>query len=141
MGYAVLGAWLIQAIAGIMLLVGWARHARGAAAGSVLAHTLLMVGYLVPWSVFIADGSPVWAWSAVAVLFVGIPFGDAMMVGRSRRIRGEVNPGMRDYGSAIGTVFAGRMPPKVTFHALFSAAVFFGSVGVAIAATVGSAQG
>lgn len=140
MGYAVLGAWLIQAAVGVMLLVGWARHARGAGAGAVLTHALLMVGYLVPWSLFIATGAPAWAWTAIGVLFVGIPFGDAMMVGRSRSIRGERNPGLRDYGSAIGSVFAGRMPRKVTFHAIFSAAVFFGSLGVAIGATVAAIQ-
>lgn len=95
-----------------------------------------MVGYLAPWAVFIATGAPIWAWVSVVVLVIGIPFGDALMVGRSRAIRRESNPGLRDYGSAVGTVFAGRMPPKVTFHALFSAAVFFGSLGVAIAATV-----
>ncbi|MEV7620050.1 hypothetical protein AB0N59_07900 [Microbacterium sp. NPDC089321] len=141
MGYAVLGAWLVQAAVGTMLLVGWARHARGAAAGSVLSHAMLMVGFLVPWSLFIASGSPFWAWAAVAVLFVGIPFGDAMMVGRSRSIRGETNPGLRDYGSAVGTVFSGLMPPKVTFHALFSAVVFFGSVALAVVATIGAAAG
>lgn len=136
MEYAVLGAWLIQAVVGVTLLVGWARHARGAGAGPVLAHLLLMVGYLAPWAVFTATGVPVWAWISVAVLVIGIPFGDALMVGRSRAIRKEVNPGLRDYGVAIRTVFAGRMPPSVTFHALFSAAVFFGSLSVAIAATI-----
>lgn len=126
----------MQLLVGVLLLVGWVRHARGAGTGPVVAHTALMVGYLVPWAVFIATGHPVWAWGAVGVLSIGIPFGDVLMVHRSRRIRGERRPGLRDYGPAIGDVFAGRMPAKVAFHALFGGVVFFGSVGVAIGATV-----
>lgn len=136
MKYIVLAAWLIQAGVGVSLLIGWARHARGAGAALVLPHILLMVGFLVPWSMFAATGDVLWAWASIGVLLIGIPFGDAMMVRRSRRIRGESNPGLRDYGPAIATAFAGRLPPTVTFHAIFSAVVFFAPLGVAIAATV-----
>lgn len=129
---------MVQLLVGVLLLAGWARYARGAGAGPVLAHIALMVGYLVPWAVFIVTGQPVWAWGAVGVLCVGIPFGDVLMVHRSRRMRGERRPGLHDYGAAIGDVLAGRMPAKVALHALFGGVVFFGSVGVAIGATVSS---
>lgn len=70
------------------------------------------------------------------MLTFGIGFGDAMMVRRFRGLVGETRPGMRDYGAAIGDVFTGRMPAKVTFHAAFSAVVYFGSIAVAIGATI-----
>ncbi|RAF63540.1 hypothetical protein DN546_34615 [Burkholderia multivorans] len=75
----------------------------------------------------------------MGVLCIGIPFGDVLMMHRSRRIRGERRPGLRDYGAAIGDVFAGRMPAKVAFHALFGGLVFFGSIAVAIGATAAAA--
>ncbi len=136
MGYAVVVAWLIQAIVGTLLLVGWARHARKSGVGSVVTHSTLMVAYLVPWVAFTLTGAIWLAWAAVTVLIVGIPFGDSLMVRRTRRIRGETSFGLRDYGLAVQVLLATRLPPKVTFHAMFSAVVFFGSVGVAIAATV-----
>ncbi|HWI30273.1 MAG TPA: hypothetical protein VNT50_02175 [Microbacterium sp.] len=138
MGYVILAAWVIQAIVGVTLLVGWVRHARGADSRVVSAHVALMVVYLAPWIAFLATGAAGWAWVAFGVLLVGIPFGDAMMTRRARRVRGETNPGMRDYGLAIGMVFTGKLPPRVIFHALFAPVVFFGSLAVAIGATVGS---
>lgn len=139
MRYAVLGAWVIQAVVGTTLLVGWARRARSGVAPAV--HAVIMLVCLAGWVVFVVTGLVAWAWAAVAALCAGIPFGEVMMVRRSRSIRRERNPGLRDYGSAIRTVFEGRMPPRVTFHALFSAVVFFGSLGVAIGATVAAPPG
>lgn len=136
MGYVMLGVWIIQAAVGVSLLVTWARHGRRTAAAAVLAHVSFMVIGLALWVTYLATGGALWPWLAVTTLCVGIPFGEVMMVRRSRRIRGTRRPRLADYGAAIGTVFAGRMPPRVGFHALFSAAVFFGSLGVAIGATV-----
>lgn len=85
---------------------------------------------------FTLTAGVVWAWIAVGVLTFGIGFGDAMMVRRFRRLVGDTRPGLRDYGAAIGAVFTGRLPARVTFHAAFSAVVYFGSIAVAIAATV-----
>lgn len=135
MTYIIGVAWLVQAAVGIFLFLAWARHARGGSAGAVLAHTMLMVCYLVPWAVFIATGIVTWAWLAVVVLTIGIPFGDVLMVRRSRSLRGERSAGLRDYGAAVADVFAGRMPRRVAFHALFGAVVYFGSLGIALAAT------
>jgi hypothetical protein len=42
----------------------------------------------------------------------------------------------RNYPVAIAAIFRGEMPPRVTFHALFSGVVSFGCLGVCIAATV-----
>jgi hypothetical protein len=95
-----------------------------------------MVAYLAPWVMFVITGAAWWAWAAIAVLMVGIPFGERMMRWRSRSARGQASPGSGDYVRAVADVFAGRLPPRVTFHAIFSAAVFFGSLGVAVGATV-----
>lgn len=135
----ILAAWIVQAVVGIMLLVGWARHARGAGSAAVLVHVVVATVALACWIVFVMVGPALWAWFAVAALCIGIPFGETQMVARSRRVRGEASAGLRDYGLAVGTVFAGQLPARVTFHALFSAVVFFGSLGVAIGATAAGA--
>jgi len=129
-------AWVIQAGAGVALLAGWIRHARGAGRRAVIVHVVLMLSALAAWTLFAFTGELVWAWCACAILTVGIGFGDYMMVRRHRALEGQSRPGLGDYGPAIGAVFRGRMPAKVTFHAVFSAVVYFGSIGVAIAASV-----
>ncbi|GAA3913553.1 hypothetical protein [Microbacterium invictum] len=140
MGYVVLGAWVIQAIVGAILLGEWLRHARGAGRGPLLVHISLVVLYLAPWVAFVVTGAAWWAWIAVAVLTVALSFGDVMMVRRARRLQGRTRPGMRDYGGAIGMVFTGKMPRRVVFHALLAPVVYFGSLGLAIAATVAPAS-
>ncbi|MEJ1088939.1 hypothetical protein WDU99_11475 [Microbacterium sp. Mu-80] len=139
MDLIILGAWIVQAVAGIALLVGWARHAHGAGARAVITHVVVVLACLASWIVFVATGGVLWAWLAVVGLCIGIPFGETQMVARSRQVRGAAPAGMRDYVRAIGTVFTGRLPALVTFHAIFSAVVFFGSVGVAIGATIARA--
>lgn len=136
MGYVVLVAWIVQAVVGVTLLVSWARHARGRNAGLVLTHTVAMIGFLIPWTVFLATGAPVWAWAGWVVLLVFIGFGDATMVRRARAVRGGSSRGLRDYGSAVVVVATGGLGPRVAFHALFAPVVFFTALGVAIGATV-----
>lgn len=135
----ILGAWFVQAAAGIALLIGWARHAHGSGVRSVITHVVTVLACLGSWIAFVRTGAVLWAWLAVVGLCIGIPFGETQMVARSRRTRGESPAGMRDYVRAIGMVFTGRLPALVTFHALFSAVVFFGSLGVAIGATIAAA--
>ncbi|GAB3602566.1 hypothetical protein [Microbacterium aureliae] len=141
MGYVVLGAWGIQAGVGILLLAGWVRHARGADAGRVVSHITLMVLYLTPWAMFVLTGVAWWAWAALAVLLVGIPFGDLVLLDRGRRVRGETGAGMSGYAVAIRALVAGQLPGRVVFHAFFAPVVFFGTLGVAIASTVGAVSG
>lgn len=141
MGYVMLVAWIVQAVVGVMLLWGWARHARGVGAPAVFTHAGVMVICLALWVVFVLTGTPLWAWLAVGALAVGIPFGETLMVRRARRLRGATRPGLRDYAASIGDVVSRRMPPAVSFHALFSAVVFFGSLGVAIGASVAAGNG
>lgn len=135
MGYAILGAWIIQALVGTMMLAGWVRHARGAQARLVLPHVALMVLFLTPWTAFVLTGVAWWAWAAVLVLTVGIPFGDAVLLQSARRVRGEEGRGAAGYAVAVRALVARQLPGRVAFHALFAPVVFFGSLGIAIGAT------
>lgn len=135
MAYVVLAVWIVQASVGTWLLIGWARHGRPNP-GPVIAHAALMVGTLTLWVLFLATGDVLWAWATLAGFMLGIPFGETMMVRRSRRLRGITDGSAADYGRSIADVFRGRMPAKVAFHALFSAVVFFSCLGVCIGATV-----
>jgi hypothetical protein len=138
MGYVILIAWAIQATVGLTMLLGWMRRGRGAEANRILSHVALMVLYLTPWVAFTLTGVAWWAWAALAVLLFGIPFGDLVLLDRARRARGESGEGMRGYAIAVKAIFAGQLPWKVAFHALFAPVVFFGTLGVAVAATIGA---
>jgi len=136
MGYAVILAWVIQAAVGVTLLVSWARHARGRDAGLVLTHVMMMVGFLVPWTAFLATDAVAWAWAGFAILLGFIGFGDAVMVRRARAVTGVSEPGAHDYWQAVRVALKGRLGRRVTFHALFAPVVFFGSLAVCIVATI-----
>lgn len=141
MEYAILAAWAIQAAVGVIMLAGWVRHARGADAHRVVPHVALMILFLAPWLAFILTGSAWWPWAALTVLLIGIPFGDFVLLDRARRVRETEGKGMRGYGVALQAIFAGQLPGKVAFHALFAPVVFFGTLGVAIGATVAAVAG
>ena len=136
MRYVVLGAWLIQAGVGIVLLAGWIRHGRGRSAATVLTHVALAVAGLALWASFVMTGALLPAWSAFAVLTAVNGFGDAMLIRRHRRAVGRTTF-WKDYGRAIAAVFAGRMPKHVSFHALFAGVVYFTCLGVCIGASMG----
>jgi len=136
MGYIVLAVWAIQATVGVTLLVSWARHAKGESAGLVLTHAIMMIAFLVPWTVFLVTGSVAWAWAGFAVLVLFIGFGDATMVRRARSLLPEVRGGMRDYIPAARVGLAGRLGERVRFHLWFAGLVFFPCLAVCIIATV-----
>lgn len=125
----------IQAIAGAVLSVAWWRQGRRGA-GTLLAHIGPNLTSFALWIAYTVIGNAWWAWAAFFVLTVGTGFGDKMLVTRFRRMQGVERAGAVDYGAAIHGVFTGRLPGLVTFHALFSAAVYFGCLGVTIGATV-----
>lgn len=137
MGYVVLAAWLIQTAVGVSLFVSWWRGGR-TGVPTVVAHAAAGVVGLALWMVFLLTGNAVPAWLAFAVMTVGNGFGDAMLLGRSRGMRGAMTF-WKGYVGAAGDTLRGRMPPRVTFHALFSGVVYFTSLGVCIGATVAAA--
>jgi hypothetical protein len=127
----VLVAWVVQAVAGVLLLTRARR--RG---GTVAVHACVSVVALGLWTAFVATDRVGWGWAAFGTLTVGNGVGDALLVRRSRRALGPGASGRADYGAAIRGVFAGRFPRLVTFHALFAGIVYFGSLAACVAATL-----
>lgn len=135
MGLLVLVIGLVQAAIGVSLLVSWARHAHGQDVGLIVTHVVAMLGFFVPWALFVVTGDGWWAWAGFAVLAVFIGFGDAEVVRRTSRARGTTRPGLRDYWRSMVEVCAGRFGRRLQIHTILSAFVFFPALGVAIAAT------
>lgn len=134
MALVVLGAWLVQAIVGSVLLAGWWRHGR-ASLPMVVAHVAPAVLALGLWVMFVVDESVAWGWASFAAITVGNTFGDQLLIGRSRRLHGR-RSFRADYGTAVGAVLRRRFPRPVTFHALFAGVVYFGSLAVCILGSV-----
>ncbi|GAA1672141.1 hypothetical protein [Microbacterium lacus] len=135
MAYIVVLAWAVQAAFGLSLLTSWARRARGQNAELVLPHILMMVAFLVPWSLFLATSAVAWGWLGVAILLTFIGFGDATMVRRSRKVTGQTNPSLRDYVPAVKVALSGRLGWRVIVHALMAPVVLIPAIVVCIAAT------
>lgn len=133
-----LAAWIVQGSVGVWLLIGWARHGRRYA-GAMIAHVAAVFVMLALWITFLVTGAVAFAWAAQIVLAAGIPFGETMMVRRSRELRGITTKRLSDYGGAVVDVFRGRLPGPVVFHALFAGVVFFSALGVCIGATISAA--
>ncbi|MBN9213545.1 MAG: hypothetical protein ABS62_05470 [Microbacterium sp. SCN 70-200] len=135
MEHVVTALFAIQALAGVVLLIGWWRHGRSVAP-RVLTHVALGLAGLVTWVTFTITGAVVWGWIAFAAITVGNGVGDSLMIRRFRRQRGWSGGMWSDYGGAIAAVFKGRMPAIVGFHALFAGVVYFTTLGVCIGATM-----
>jgi hypothetical protein len=127
----VLVAWVVQAVAGVVLLTRARRRGR-----AVAVHASVSVGALGLWLSFVTTHQVGWGWAAFGALTVGNGVGDALLVRRSRRALGQGPSGRADYGAAIRGVFAGRFPRLVTFHALFAGIVYFGSLAACVVATL-----
>lgn len=140
MELVVLGVWVIQSVVGLTLFAGWLRHAHGRGARTVVSHAALMVLGLAVWIWFVTTGVLAVAWGAFVLITIGNVFGDAMLLGRARRISPEATSLGRRYGVAISAIFRGDIPPRVGFHAFFAAAPWFMCLGVCIGATVAAAS-
>ncbi len=134
MSTLLLGAWIVQALVGLSLAVGWWRHGRRHPT-TVGAHVACSVLGLAAWTTYVVTDGIAAAWGAVALITVGNGFGDEMLLRRVRH-RTESTSKRRSYPVAVGALFRGQMPARVAFHALFAGVVYFGSLGVAIAATL-----
>jgi hypothetical protein len=135
MSYLVLGAWLIQSAAGITLLAGWLNHGRPKAA-VVVGHAGTSVVALGLWVVFVATGHAIWGWIAVGLITIGNGVGDHLLVERWRRQTSSRAAFFTDYTRTIGSVFAGRLPGQVTFHAIFAGVVYFSALASCIMASM-----
>jgi hypothetical protein len=133
MAYLVLAAWVVQASVGVSLAVTWWRHGRHGAP-TVQTHAAAATVGLVLWVAFVATANLVAAWSAFAAITVGNTYGDKMLLGRVHSRTGTSTK-RRNYPVAIAAIFRGQMPSRVAFHAVFAGVVYFGCLGVCIAAT------
>lgn len=136
MALLVLLAWIIQGAFGLTLLIDWVRHARGRGARTVVWHVVLSVSGLVFWVWFVVTGALAPAWIAFAIITTGNTFGDIMLLRRARRIDPEAKTLWQRYRVAIGALGRGKLPPRVSFHALFSGVVYFGCLGVCLGASL-----
>lgn len=135
----VLILWIIEGLVGLTLFISWLRHAQGRGGRNVVTHLVMMLSGLAFWVWFVASGTLLPAWTAFAIISVGIGFGDVMLLGRARRLSPDATTVAKGYAAAISASFRGRLPWRVTFHAWFSPAVYFTCLGVCIGASVAAA--
>lgn len=135
MTVVVLVVWLVQAAAGVALLSR--RLAQGRPSSLVVGHVGLSLLALACWAGFVATDAVAWGWVAFALVTAVNTVGDAMLVGRSRRLSGSSGSFWGDYGAAIRATLRGRLPRSVTFHALFAGVAYFAALAACVVATIG----
>lgn len=135
MDFFVLLAAAFQALVGVFLLLRWWRGPRRAA-GFVALHVSAALAVLALWIVFVAAGALWSAWAAFAVLTVGNSLGDELLRRRARGMGAASERFWKGYGDAIVATVRGRMPPPITFHALFAGVVYFGMLLACILASL-----
>ncbi|MFI5622482.1 hypothetical protein ACIA03_03360 [Nocardioides sp. NPDC051685] len=136
MSYVVLVAWLVQAAVGILLLTSWIGHGR-TPPRTVVTHVTLSVLGVASWITYVLSDMVLWAWAAFALIAIGNAFGDMMLLRRARAMGGSHLSTVNAYKVALRSMFKGRLPLRVSFHAVFAGVVFFSTLGVCIAETVG----
>lgn len=130
----VLVVWLVQAASGVALLSR--RLAHGRPSSLVVSHVGLSVAALACWAAFTGTGAVAWGWVAFALVTAVNTVGDTMLIGRSRRLSGRSGSFRADYGAAIRATLRGRLPRRVTFHALFAGAAYFTALAACLVATL-----
>ncbi len=136
MALVVLVLWLVQAAVGVTLFVSWLRHAHGRGARTVVTHVVSSLTGLAFWIWFVATGALAPAWIAFVVITIGNGFGDVMLLQRARRLDPAATTTAKAYRVAVSGAFRGALPPRVSFHAIFSGVVYFSCLGVCIGATI-----
>lgn len=136
MTYVVLVAWLVQASVGVLLLTGWMRHGR-IHSRVVVTHVALSVLGVACWIAYVLADQVLWAWAALLLITVGNGFGDNILLRRARALGGRHLSTVDAYKLALRSMFKGRLPIRVSFHAMFAGVVYFSTLAVCIVATVG----
>lgn len=134
MSTVVLVVWLVQAASGVALLSR--RVGGGRPSSLVVSHVGLSVAALGCWAAFVGTDAVVWGWAAFVLVTVVNAVGDTMLIGRSRRLSGRSGSFRADYGAAIGATLRGRLPRRVTFHALFAGAAYFAALAACLVASL-----
>jgi hypothetical protein len=136
MAAVVLIAWIIQGAVGLTLFVDWLRRGPRRGARTVIPHVVLTLLGLALWVGFMVTGALAAAWISFAILTAGNIFGDMMLLRRARRIAPGATTIRQGYAAAVSSILRRALPPRVSFHALFSAVVYFPCLGVCLGATV-----
>jgi hypothetical protein len=141
MAAVVLVAWIIQGAVGLTLFLDWLRREPRRGARTVIPHVLLTLAGLLFWVGFTVTGALAAAWISFAIITAGNIFGDTMLLGRARRIAPDATTIRQRYAVAIVSIFRRALPRRVSFHAVFSAVVYFPCLGVCVGATVAALSG
>lgn len=134
----ILGGWLVQGAVGATLAVAWWRGRR--TSRTVVAHVLSSLVGVAAWTTYVVTDALVAAWVAVLAITIGNGFGDEMLLQRVQHRTGTTSK-RRNYPAAIGAIVRGQMPARVAFHAMFAGVVYFGSLIIAVRATVSALGG
>ena len=134
MTYVVLVAWLVQACVGV-LLIRWWRHRTHPRV--VVTHVALSVLGLALWVTYVVSDQVLWGWGALGMIAIGNGFGDAMLLRRARAMGGRHLSVIHAYRVALRAIFTGKLPAFVAFHAVFAGVVFFATLAVCVAASLG----
>jgi hypothetical protein len=122
--------WLLQAAVGLVMFTR-SPHRRQA-----LTHVIPAIIALALFVVFVFTEEVLWVWLSFAAVTVANTFGDRLLIERERRLTGVAGSFGSDYRTAIRGVFKGRFPAPVAFHGLFAGVVYFGTLALALRATL-----
>lgn len=136
MSYVVLVAWLVQAAVGVLLLTSWVGRGR-TPPRTVVTHVAASVLGLAFFVTYVVTDEVLWAWAAFVLITIGNTFGDMMLLQRARAMGGNHLSTVGAYKLALRSMFKGRLPLRVSFHAIFAGVVYFSTLAVCIVATVG----
>lgn len=135
MEYIVLAAWVIQAGAGVGLVVRMLRGGRRLRPTAIVHFTLLGTALAI-WVAFLAGQATWLGWLSFALMTIGNGFGDWMLVQRWRALSASRGGFWADYGKTVRAAMRGEFPKIVVFHALFSGVVYFTCLAACILASL-----
>ncbi|OIJ28486.1 hypothetical protein [Nocardioides luteus] len=136
MTYVVLVAWLVQAAVGVLLLTSWVGRGR-TPPRTVVTHVAASVLGVASFIAYVLTDGVLWAWAAFVLITIGNAFGDMMLLRRVRAMGGSHLSTINAYKAALRSMFKGRLPLRVSFHAVFAGVVYFSTLAVCIVETVG----
>jgi hypothetical protein len=85
---------------------------------------------------YVLSDQVLYAWAAFVMITIGNGFGDNMLLRRTRRAGGSHLSTLNTYRMAVRSIFKGRLPFQVGFHAIFAGVVYFATLAVCVVATV-----
>ena len=108
----------------------------GPLVAGLVAHVSASVLGLASFLTYVLTDAVLWAWAAFVLIAIGNTFGDMMLLRRTRAMGGSHLSTINAYKLALRSMFKGRLPLRVSFHAMFAGVVFFSTLAVCIVETV-----